>query len=100
MIETPDALVPDPVLPDPAMMARGVEIADAIQRAVAARPDLAVSLYGIGLDALSTRLRHEPAFMLELDPWLRLAVGVYDYVIAGIPSAPVDRLVAGDLSAG
>lgn len=41
----------------PKAIARAAEIAGSIQRAVAARPDLAVSIVGVGLDALSTGLQ-------------------------------------------
>ena len=77
--------------------ARAVEIADAIQAAVVARPDIAVSIIGIGLDALSSGLRHDPDSILDMAPWIALAHDVFAYVTRGDTTPPLDALRAGDL---
>jgi hypothetical protein len=82
---------------DVPQQARAVEIADAIQAAVAARPDVAVSIIGIGLDALSSGLRHDPDSILDMAPWIALAHDVFAYVTDGTTTPPLDRLRVGDL---
>lgn len=77
--------------------ARAVELGDAIQHAVAARPDVAASVVGIGLDALSTGLRNSPESILDMEPWLRLAVDAFNYVRTGASTPDLDALRAGDL---
>lgn len=84
---------PEPI--DPAILDRAGKVADAIQAAVSARPDVAVSLYGIGLDALSTKLRTEPGFLDEIEPWVLLGVGIFNYVRTGDSDESVDALLAG-----
>lgn len=83
---------------DAEYMDRATAIADAIQRSVSARLDLASSLYGIGLDALSSRLRSDPTFLTELEPWVLLFVGVFNYVRTGEPDEHADALLAGTFS--
>jgi hypothetical protein len=82
---------------DPTQQARAIEVADAIQTAVTARPDIAVSIIGIGLDALSTGLRHDPDSLLDMAPWIALAHDVFAYVTDGTTTDALDALRAGDL---
>ncbi len=77
--------------------ARAVEIGTAIQRAVAARPDVAVSIIGVGLDALSSGLRSKPESIVDMAPWLNLAVDVFNYVLTAETTDALDALRAGDL---
>jgi hypothetical protein len=87
----------DPERLDADQSSRAVEIADAIQAAVSARPDLAASVVGIGLDALSSGLRNDPDSILGMAGWVRLASDVFGYVLTGEATDDVDRLRLGDL---
>ena len=82
---------------DPAQRSRAVEIADAIQAAIAARPDVAVSVIGLGLDALSSALRNDPDRIIDMAGWVRLASDVFAYVTDGTTTPDLDRLRGGDL---
>lgn len=77
--------------------ARAVEVGNAIQHAVAGRPDIAVSTVGIGLDLLSTTLIQKPDTVLDLAPWVRLAADVFAYVTEGTTTPKLDLLLSGDL---
>ena len=90
MIDAPDRL-------DPAQAARAVEIGTAIQTAVSARPDVAVSVIGLGLDALSSALRNDPDAIIGMAAWVRLASDVFGYVIEGTTTPDLDALRGGDL---
>ena len=90
MIAAPDSLDLD-------QRSRAVEIGDAIQAAVAAQPDLAISAVGLGLDALSSLLRNDPDSALGMASWVRLASDVFGYVIDGTTTPDLDRLRVGDL---
>lgn len=84
-----------PTVPvDESMTARAAAVADAVQRYIAGKPDLAVSVYGIAFDALTTKLRSDPGGLAELEPWLTLAVGIYNYVVAGEGSPAISELLA------
>jgi hypothetical protein len=89
-IEAPQRLTPT-------QQARSIEVADAIQRAVSGRPDIAVSIIGIGLDALSSGLRHDPDSLLDMAPWIALAHDVFAYVTEGTTTPALRALQAGDL---
>jgi hypothetical protein len=82
---------------DDAARDRARAVGDAIQHAVAARPDVAVSPMGMGLDTLSTLLRNSPDVLEDFGPTLALAVDAYNYVVAGVESPGVAGLLAGDL---
>jgi hypothetical protein len=83
---------------DPAIVERAGEIAAAMQSAVAARPELAVSVYGIAIDALSTGLANDPARILAAGPWLVLIVAAYNYIADGSdPDGVASALIAGQL---
>lgn len=91
---TPDEITEAATRPDVDMTARAAAVADAVQRYVSAKPDLASSVYGIAFDALSSKLRTDPAGLADLEPWLTLAVGIYNYVVAGEGSPAISELLA------
>lgn len=67
-----------------AIVARSAAIADTIDRFVAADPELALSLYGMGLDALATALRTKAVeTYTDVAPWLALATDVFAYLETG-----------------
>ena len=81
---------------DDAARDRARAIGEAIQRAVSGRLDLAVSPVGIGLDALSSMMIHNPEALAELSGFLTLAVEVWNHVVAGDTSPAVAGLLAGE----
>jgi hypothetical protein len=85
---------PDPGLSDEAR-ARARAIGDAIQAAVSKRPDIAVSPVGMGLDLLSGLLIRDPDRALDIEPWITLAAGCFDYIATGRRSRDVDDLLGG-----
>jgi hypothetical protein len=76
---------------------RSAAIGNAVQNIVAADPGLALSLFGAGLDALSSMLIHKPDEFVNLGGWVRLIAGAYEFVVTGESSAAVDDLLAGRL---
>ena len=75
--------------------ARAAQIAAAIQTSVSARPDIAVSPMGMGLDALSGLLVSSPDAIVDFGPMLTMAVGAYNYVLTGERSEALDAMLAG-----
>jgi hypothetical protein len=79
---------------------RSREVGQAIQRAVSADPTLAVSIVGIGLDALSGVLIHSPDQLPSFAGWVELIDAVYGYVMRGQRSPRIDDLLSGSLAIG
>jgi hypothetical protein len=77
--------------------ARSREVGQAIQATVSSDPALAVSIVGIGLDALSGVLMHSPDQLPGFGGWVDLIDSVYQYVMTGQRSPRIDSLLAGEL---
>jgi hypothetical protein len=89
------------IVADLELTMRARHVAGSIQAAVAARPELASSIYGVGIDALTTALANDPARVMEAGPWLVLIVACYNYVADGRdPDGIVAGLAAGIIPEG
>jgi hypothetical protein len=78
--------------------ARSREVGQAIQHTVSSDPGLAVSIVGIGLDALSGMLISRPDELAGMGAWVDLIDSVYRYVMTGARSPRIDSLLDGDLA--
>ena len=78
--------------------ARSREVGQAIQQAVSRDPALAVSVVGIGLDALSGVLINSPDQLPGFAGWVELIDAVFGYVMDGTRSPRIDDLLGGTLS--
>jgi len=74
--------------------ARSREVGEAIQRTVAADPELALSIVGVGLDALSSMMINSPETFMSNRPWVDLIEAIFAYVGDDIRAELVDRLLA------
>lgn len=92
----------EPIRLDDASRVRAKIVGEAIQHAVAKRPDIAVSVVGIGLDAVSSRLITAPDdLVLSIGSWLQLGVNVFNYIVGyGETTEDVTALLAGTLPMG
>lgn len=86
-----------PAVLDDAQRARAIHVGNVVQATVSARPDIAVSVIGMGLDALSSALIHNPDAILDMAPWVNLAADVFGYVSDGRTTPELDALFAGNL---
>jgi len=85
-------------IPATEMTERARQIANAMQTAVAARPDLAVSIYGIAIDAISNGLANDPERIMASGPWLVLIVAAFNYIADGSdPDGIAATLIRGEL---
>ena len=75
--------------------ARASQVGQAIQTTVAAQPEIAASVMGMGLDALSGLLTSDPDQLLQFAPMLNLAVAAYNYVVTGEAAPELAQLMAG-----
>lgn len=82
------------------MHARSREVGHALQHAVAGDPGMAVSIVGIGIDALSSVLINSPDQLPGFGGWVELIDGVYRYVMIGERSSAIDQLLGGRLALG
>ena len=76
---------------------RSAEVGWALQRVVARDPDLASSIVGVGVDALSSMLINQPDEIPRMAGWIELINGIRAYVMEGDATDTIADLLAGTL---